>query len=142
MKRPFLIITAIAALCANSIADTPVPAKVLVATEEMKAKDFTVWTETDLSKYEGAFTGDVGGDSTGLFTIKIGKAKKGEFPILASGSFTLTPAGQKPTIVKFENATYYGDAKGVFTVGAFNIVFVNYGKTPGVIVGNVFLPKE
>ena len=36
---------------------------------------------------------------------------------------------------------HFGDPAGVFYAGAFNLVFVKYGKTRGVIVGNAFIPK-
>jgi len=141
MIRPITILALMGALVSTSIAQSPVPAKVMVGTEEMKAKNFTVWAETDLAKYDGTFTGDVGGDSGGKLTFKAAKAKKDEFPAFASGTYSLTPAGSTPTVVKFENAVYYGDPQGVFSAGPFKVIFVKYGKTQGVIIGNVFLPK-
>ena len=127
--------------CVAIAQQSPIPAEVMVATEPTMAKEFSLWAETDLSKYEGTFSGDVGGDSSGKLIFKLGKAKQGEFPVYASGSYSQTPAGSAATSVKFENAAYYGDMKGVFAVGAFNIVFVKHGKIPGVIVGNIFIPK-
>lgn len=143
MIRPIAIFALASALIATSPAQqSPVPANVMVGTEEMKRKDFTVWTETDRSKYDGTFAGDAGGDSSGKLTIKTSKAKSDGSPASASGSYTLTAAGSTPTVVKFENAPDYGDPAGVFSAGAFSLVFVKYGKTPGVIVGNVFIPKS
>jgi hypothetical protein len=131
------------ALATSALAQSqsPIPANVLVATDEVAAKEFTLWSEADPTKYAGSYSGDVGGDSSGKLTFKVGKVKKDEFPILASGTYKLAAAGADPTVVTFENATFWGDPEGVFTVGAFNIVFVKLGKTPGVIVGNVFIPK-
>lgn len=130
------------AFASSALAQSPVPAKVLVATDEVSAKEFTVWSETDLAKYAGTYSGDVGGDSAGKLIFKVGKAKKDEFPVLSSGTFSLTAAGSTPTVVSFQNATYWGDTPGLVSVGAFNLVFVKYGKTSGVIVGNVFIPRE
>lgn len=113
----------------------------MVATEEVEATEFTVWAETDLAKYDGTFSGEVGGDSGGTLTFKTAKPKKEEASPSASGSYSLAPAGSTPTVVKFENAVYYGDPEGVFDAGVFRIVFVKYGKTRGVILGNVFIPK-
>lgn len=142
MNHSFKIIALLGGLASSAIAQqSPIPAEVMVATEPTKAKAFTIWTETDLSKYDGTFSGDVGGDSAGKLTFKVGKAKKDEFPVFASGSYSQTPAGSAATVVKFENVSFYGDPQGVFNAGAFNIVFVKLGKTPGVIVGNIFIPK-
>ena len=142
MIRLCFILTLMGALSSTSPAqESPIPATVMVATEEVEAKDFTIWAETDLTKYDGTFSGEVGGDSGGKLTFKASKAKKDEFPAYASGSYTLTPAGSTPTVIKFENAFSYGDPNGIVTAGAFDLIFVKYGKTTGVIIGNIFIPK-
>ena len=142
MFTPIKILALIGTLATTAFAQqSPIPASVLVGTDEVKAKEFTTWTETDVSKYAGTFSGDVGGDSTGKLTFRIAKAKKDESPVLASGTYSVTPAGMAPTVVTFENALYWGDPEGFVSVGAFNLVFVKFGKTRGVVVGNVFVPK-
>lgn len=141
MIRPITILALMGALASTAPAQSSVPVSVMVGTEEAGAKDFTVWAETDLAKYDGTFSGDVGGDSTGKLTFRAGKSKKDESPAFASGSYSLTPAGATPTVVKFENAVSYGDPQGVVSAGAFNLIFVKYGKVRGVIVGHVFIPK-
>lgn len=143
MKRPFAILALSTVLYSSLLAeDNAIPATVMVATEPTAAKEFKQWISADLSVFSGTYSGDVGGDSGGNLTFKVGKAKKDVQPTTASGTFTVTPAGSTPTVVKFEGATNFGTEDSIFTVGAFNIVFVNYGKTKGVIVGNVFLPKN
>jgi len=142
MSSPIRILALTFAFASTAFAQSPVPANVLVATDEVAAKEFTVWTEADLTKYEGTYSGDVGGDSTGKLIFKVGKSKKNEFPVFASGTFSLAAAGSTPTVVTFQNANYWGTPEGVVSVGAFNLVFVKFGKTPGVIVGNVFIRKS
>lgn len=140
MIAPLRLLAVTAALLSVTQAQ-PIPNQVLVATEPMTAKDFTVWEEADATSYEGTYEGDVGGDSGGKFVFKLGKAKKQALPIMASGSYSQTPAGSATMLVKFENAFNYGDEPGVFEAGAFKIIFVKFGKTKGVIVGSLFLPK-
>ncbi len=114
----------------------------MVATDDLAAKDFKVWAEADISQYGGNYSGDVGGDSSGKLTLKVTKAKSEASPVNASGSYSVAAAGSKPTVVSFQNACYWGDPQGVTTVGPFNLVFVTMCITKGVIVGNVFLPKQ
>lgn len=141
MTHSLTILAIIGALATTALAQSPIPANVFVKTEQMKSKDFTIWTESDPTKYGGIFSGDVGGDGTGKLSFKAGKIKGGAFPVFASGKYTLKIAGTAPTVVQFENAIFYGDSEGVFSVGAFDVIFVKFGKTPGVIIGNVFLPQ-
>jgi hypothetical protein len=142
MFPTFRILFIATALATSAFAQTSIPTIVMVGTEEMQAKDFSSWTETDATKYDGTYSGDVGGDSSGKLTFKAGKAKKDESMVYASGSYSLTPAGATPTLVKFENAVTYGDPVGVFSAGAFNIVFVKFGKKKGAIIGSTFIPRE
>ena len=135
------VLALMGALISPALAQSPIPPNVIVGTEEMEAKDFTIWEETDLAKYDGTFSGEVGGDSGGTLKFKTAKPKEEESSASASGSYSLAPAGAIPTVVKFENAVYYGDPKGVFDASVFRIVFVKYGKIRGVILGNVFIPK-
>ena len=144
MKKPIRLLSLAIALASTALQaqDSPIPATVMVATDDLAAKDFTVWAEDDISQYAGNYSGDVGGDSSGKLTLKVNKAKKDESPVSASGSYSVAAAGSKPTVVSFQNASYWGEPRGVISVGPFNLVFVNMGKIKGVIVGNVFLPKQ
>jgi len=141
MLTPLKTLALVAALATSALAESPIPAQVLVATDEVSAKAFTLWSATDPAAYAGTYSGDVGGDSTGKLTIKVGKAKKDGSPVTAAGSYRLAAAGMAPTVVTFENAIYWGDTAGHFTVGAFDLIFVKMGNTPGVIVGKVFIPR-
>lgn len=66
----------------------------MVKTEEVMSKVFTVPEETELTKFDGTYEGDVSGDSTGKLIFKAAKAKNDKVPAYASGSYSLTPVGQ------------------------------------------------
>lgn len=140
MIKSFSLLAFMAALGTSAMADPSLPENVVVATDEIAAKEFTAWIEKDVSKYDGTYSGEVGGDGMGKLVIKVAKGADG--PSLASGTFTHTFVGLKPIVVKITNAVGFGDPDNVFTASAFNVVFVKYGKTPGVVVGKVFIPRE
>ncbi len=123
-------------------AQTQLPESIVVGTDVLTPSEFSPWTESDLTKYDGTYAGEVGGDTNGSLTIKIKPATGENDLTVASGTFERTTVSLAPTVVKFTEAYYFTDSEGTFDVGAFNVSFVKLGETPGVIVGNLFLPKK
>lgn len=140
MIKSFSILAFMAALATAALGQSPIPANVMVATEEVEGSEFTSWIEEEGAKYDGTYTGDVGGDGTGKFVFKTAEGEDGS--AIASATYTHTLVGMAPIVVKIEKALCFGDPNNVYLTGAFDIVFVKYGKVRGVIVGNVFIPKK
>ena len=140
MSKLILSVASLLAFATAVLASPNWPAEVLVGTEPTAGKQFKSWVEADGAKYAGTYKGDIGGDTTGELTVKVGKPKSGDSPLLLSGTFTQTTAGGTPATLKFDNLPYHGeDGPGL---DAFGLSFVRLGKTPGVIIGSVFLPRK
>jgi hypothetical protein len=146
MKSPLLtgLLVVIAAITIASPlkAQGYLPSKILVGTDEVSAKSFSIWKTADPTSYSGTYSGDVGGDSSAYLKIKFYKKTDAQVPYIANGLYKTGAAGMAPTTLEFENAHYYGETIGVAEVGAFHIVFVTYKGAKGVVVNGAYIKRQ
>lgn len=143
MKTPRIILAIALYLCGSLHAQTKLPSEIIVKTEPTSAKEFKEWVEKDPAIYGGNYAGEVGGDSSGTLALKIVKAKADSYPpYVASGTFKVQPVGTEGTTVTFNNAVFDPDDGAVVNASVFRIFFVILGGQKGVVVGDIFLPKE
>ncbi|MEZ5404764.1 MAG: hypothetical protein R3F23_00940 [Verrucomicrobiia bacterium] len=123
---------------------SPIPSEVLVATDIVSAKDFKLWKENDRKKYNGTYSGDVGGDTEGVLTVnfeqKVTDLSLKTSDFLASGIYRQKTPNTPETVVLYKNAPSYEDS--VINTGPFSIIFVIFEKQKGAIIGNIFLPRK
>ena len=140
MSKLVLSLASLLLLGTAVLAAPPWPDEVLVGTDPTSGKQFKAWVEADGAKYAGTYKGDIGGDTAGELIVKVTKPKSGESPLLLSGTFTQTTAGGTPMTFKFDNLPHSGEDGP--SLNAFGLSFVKLDKTPGVIIGSVFIPRK
>lgn len=130
--------------CIWADTSSPIPVEVVYATDLVPGKEFTLWKETDLQKYNGTYSGEIGGDSGGILKIKFEKKIQDlinkTYAFAASGTYQHQTAGSQETLVSFNNAFSYEE--GVVDAGAFSLIFVTFENQKGVIINRFFIPKE
>ena len=141
MKKSSIVLAIGLILCGSLHAQ--LPAEIIVQTEPTSSDEFKEWVEEDPAAYAGKYSGDVGGDSGGTLDLKIAKGKPDSYPpYTASGTFEVVPAGTEGTTVTFSNAMCDPEDGLFLNTNAFRVFFVILGDRKGVVVGNIFLPKE
>lgn len=141
MKTSSIILAIGLTLCGSLHAQ--LPAEIIVQTEPTSSDEFKEWVEKDPAAYAGKYAGDVGGDSSGTLDLKMAKGKPDAYPpYAAGGTFEVVPTGTKATTVTFSNAMCDPEDGAFLNTNAFKIFFVILGDQKGVVVGNIFLPKE
>ncbi len=143
MKTSLTILAIGLSVCGSLHAQSKLPAEIIVQTEPTSSEEFKEWVEKDPTKYGGNYAGDVGGDSSGSLEIKLTKGKADSYPpFVASGTFKVQAVGTEGTSVTFKNASCDPEDGSSVNAAAFRIFFVILGDQKGVVVGDIFLPKE